>query len=38
MNKEVLPYVAEQISVSGKTNRFSNWDVLYVNLGDIKIN
>lgn len=37
INKEVLPYVAEHISITGKTNKFSNWDVLYVNVDDIKI-
>ena len=38
INKEVLPYVAEDISVSGMTNQFSNWDVLYIDLADLKIN
>ena len=37
INKQVLPFVAEQISVTGKTNKFSNWDVLYVNVDDLKI-
>ena len=37
INKQVLPYVAEQISISGKTNKFSNWDVLYINVNDLEM-
>jgi len=38
INKQILPFVAEQISVGGETNKFSNWDALYVNIDDLKIN
>jgi len=37
INKQVLPFVAEQISISGKTNKFSNWDVLYINVDDLEL-
>ena len=37
INKQVLPFVAEQISVSGSTNQFSNWDVLYIDVDDLHI-
>ena len=37
INKQVLPFVAEQISISGKTNKFSNWDVLYINVNDLEL-
>jgi len=37
INKQVLPFVAEQVSVTGKTNKFSNWDILYVNIDNLKI-
>jgi len=38
INKQVLPFVAESVSIAGKTNRFSNWDVLYIDVANIKIN
>ncbi len=37
INKQVLPFVAEQITISGKTNQVSNWDVLYINIDELKI-
>ena len=37
INKKVLPFVAEEISVKGKTKEFSNWDVLYINVSDLII-
>jgi len=37
INKQVLPFVAEQISVSGSTHQFSNWDVLYIDVDDLQI-
>ena len=36
INKEVLPFVAEQISVSGKTYTVFNWNVLYVDVDDLR--
>ena len=32
MNAELLPYVAEQLAVNGKTATFMGWDILYLNL------
>ena len=37
MNKDVLPFVAEQITVTGKVNQFSNWKVLHIDINDIQI-
>ena len=37
INKEVLPFVAEQVTISGKTSKFKSWDVLYLSLGDLKV-
>ena len=38
INKAVLPFVAEHINITGKSNRFFNWDVLYLNIDDLKPN
>ncbi len=35
VNKRILPYVAEQIMLTGKTNQVLNWDILYVDLEDL---
>ena len=37
INKEVLPFVAEQINLTGNTNRFLNWDILYVNIENFNL-
>jgi len=37
INDQVLTYIAEPVSVSGKTNTFSNWDVLYINTDNLKL-
>ena len=37
INEEVLPFVAEQISIDGKTKKSHGWDVLYLNVADIKM-
>lgn len=37
INEQVLPFVAEQITLSGKTNQFLSWNVLYVNVEDFKL-
>ncbi len=37
LNKETLKYVAEKVSVTGTTNKFSSWDILYLDINDIKM-
>ncbi|MEL7121171.1 MAG: hypothetical protein AAFO07_17095 [Bacteroidota bacterium] len=32
MNEQLLPYIAEQLAVNGKTATFMGWDILYLNL------
>ena len=37
VNEFVLPFVGEQITISGRASQFSNWDVLYVNKNDLRL-
>ena len=37
INKELLPYVAEKISINGRTRKLWGWDVLYLDPADIKM-
>jgi hypothetical protein len=37
INKEILPFIAEQVSIAGMTSSFSSWDVLYINVKDLKL-
>ena len=37
INKNILPFVAEQVSISGMTNSFSSWDILYIDVDDLKL-
>ena len=37
INKEVLQHVGEDISVQGRTGKFINWDILYINPSDIEL-
>ncbi len=36
MNREVLPFVAEHVSVVGKTNKLMNWNVLFISPDQIQ--
>ncbi len=38
INQKVLPFVAEQVSVKGKTNEILNWKVLYIDVNQLNIN
>ena len=37
INKDVLPFVAEQIRLKGTTQRFMNWRILSIDLNDIEL-
>lgn len=37
INKEILPFVAEQVIAQGKTHQWMDWDFLYVNLDQLKL-
>ena len=37
MHKSVLPYVAEKLSITGKTGTFLSWKILYADIDQFKI-
>jgi hypothetical protein len=37
VNEAVLPFVAEQVSLTGNAAKFSGWDILYVNVKEISM-
>ena len=35
INQELLPYVAENINISGKSQRINDWNIIYINPNEI---
>lgn len=38
INSQILPFVAEPLTMKGAAGRFMDWDILYVNLTNLPIN